>query len=80
MVLVPAEFEHLNRGVPMEEARQVTVHSLKAPVDIEAELKQIGVVVAGLFTPSGDGWEVILDADSASIGTLRILGYQVTES
>lgn len=62
----------------MDETRNVTIHSVKEPGDIKAELGKIGVLVAGLFTPSGDGWDVLVAADSARIGTLRTLGYQVT--
>lgn len=64
----------------MDETRQITIHSVKEPADIEAELGHIGVMVAGLFTPAGDGWDVAVDADSAQIGTIRTLGYQVTET
>lgn len=63
----------------MDEPRQITIHSVKTPRDIEAEMKKIGVVVAGLFTQSGDGWDVAVDADSSRIGTLRTLGYLVSE-
>jgi hypothetical protein len=62
----------------MDEPQTVTIHSVKEPVEIEAELGKIGVLLSGLFTPAGDGWDVVVSADSARIGTLRTLGYQVT--
>lgn len=62
----------------MDETQTVTIHSVKEPAEIESELGKIGVMLAGLFTPSGDGWDVVVAADSARIGTLRTLGYQVT--
>lgn len=62
----------------MDDTQKVTIHSVKEPKEIEAELGKIGVLVGGLFTPSGDGWDVVVAADSARIGTLRTLGYQVT--
>ena len=64
----------------MDETKQIAIHSLKAPDEIEAELENIGVLVAGNFSRAGDGWDVLVDADSAQIGTLRTLGYQVAEA
>jgi hypothetical protein len=62
----------------MDETQKVTIHSVKEPGEIAAELGKIGVLLAGLFTPVGDGWDVVVSADSARIGTLRTLGYLVT--